>query len=172
MAPFEALQGRKSRSPVYWNDIGERKLLEPELTIQAVEKVAQNRKYLQAAQDRQQSWVDSKRRPLEFVVGDHIFLKISPTRGVIRFESKRKLSPRYIGPFEIVERIGAVAYKLALPLSLEGVHDVFHVSQLRRYVPDEKHVLNYSELTLRPNLSYEVQPVTTLIGERRSSRTK
>ena len=96
------------------------------------------------------------------MVGDHVFLKISPTLGVIRFGSKEKLSPRYIGPFEIVERIGAVAYKLALPPSLEGVHDVFHVSQLRRYVPDEKHVLDYSELTLRLDLTYEVQPVAIL----------
>ena len=91
-----------------------------------------------------------------------MFLKISPTRGVIRFGSKGKLSLRYIGPFEIVKQVGAVAYKLALPPSLEGVHDVFHVSQLRKYVPDGKHVLNYSELTLRPDLTYEVQPVTIL----------
>ena len=79
------------------------------MIIQTVDKVTQIRKYLQAAQDCQQTWVDSKRRPLEFVTRDHVFLKISPTRGVIRFESKEKLSPRYIGPFEIVERIAAVA---------------------------------------------------------------
>ena len=86
------------------------------------------------------------------MIGDLVFLKISPTRGVIRFGCKGKLSPRYIGSFEIVERTCVVAYKLALPPSLEGVHDVFHVSLIRKYVPDEKHVLYYSELTLRLNL--------------------
>ena len=162
MSPFEALYGRKCRSPVCWDDIGERKLLGPELITQTVDKVTQIRKHLQAAQDRQRSWADGKRRPLEFVIGDLVFLKISPTRGVIRFGSKGKLSPRYIGPFEIVKRIGDVAYKLALPPSLAGVHDVFHVSQLRKYVPDEKHILDYSELTLRPDLTYAVQPVAIL----------
>ena len=127
-----------------------------------MDKVTKIRKHLQAAQDRQRSWADGKRRPLEFVIGDLVFLKISPTRGVIRFGSKGKLSPRYIGPFEVVKRIGAVAYKLALPPSLAGVHDVFHVSQLRKYVPDEKHILDYSELTLRPDLTYAVQPVAIL----------
>ena len=162
MSPFEALYGRKCRSPMCWDDIGERKLLGPELITQTVDKVNQIKKHLQAAQDRQQSWADSKRRPLEFVNGDHVFLKISPTRGVIRFGNKGKLSPRYIGPFEVADRIGAVACKLALPPSLEGVHDVFHMSQLQKYVPDEKHILDYSELTLRPDLTHEVQPVAIL----------
>ena len=128
MAPFKALYGRKCISLVCWDDTGERKLLRPELITQTANKVAQIRKYLQAAQNRQRNWADSKRRPLEFVIGDYVFLKISPTRGIIRFRSKRQLSSRYIRPFEIVERIGDVAYKLALLPSLEGVHDIFHVS--------------------------------------------
>ena len=99
------------------------------------------------------------------MIGVHVFLKISPTRGVIRFRSKGKLSPRYIGPFEVVELIGAVAYKLALPPSLEGVHDVFDVSQLWKYVSDEKHILDYLELTLKSDLTYEVQP-TAIIDRR------
>ena len=78
------------------------------------------------------------RKPLEFEIGDKVFLKISPTRGVIRFGSRGKLSPKFIGPFENLERVGAVAYRLALPPSLDGVHDVFHVSQLRRYVRDDQ----------------------------------
>ena len=113
-----------------WDDIGEIKLLGQELIIQSVDKVAQISKHLQVAQNRQRNWADSKRRPLEFVVGDHVFLKISPTRGVVRYVSKGKLSPSYIESFDIVEQIGVVAYRLALPPSLEGVHDVFHVSQL------------------------------------------
>ena len=103
MAPYEALYERKCRSPVCWDDIGERKLLGPYLILQAVEKVARMRKHMKAAQDHQKKWVDAKRRPLEFAVGDHVFLKISPTREVIWFSCSGKLSPRYIGPFDIIE---------------------------------------------------------------------
>ena len=91
-----------------------------------------------------------------------MFLKISPTRGVIRFGSREKLSPRFIGPFDIVEQVGPGAYRLALPPSLEGVHDVFHVSQLRRHVRDDKHVLDRSELALGSDLSYEGQPIAII----------
>ena len=106
----------------------------PEVIQQTVEKVKIIWERLKAAQDRQKRWADLDRRPLEFEVGDFVFLKISPTKGVIRFGSRGKLSPRFIGPFEILERVGEVAYRLALPPSLDGVHEVFHVSQLRKYV--------------------------------------
>jgi len=128
MAPFEALYGRKCRSPLCWDDIGDWRLLGPEIITQTVEKVKIIRERLKAAQDRQKKWADLDRRPLEFEIGDKVFLKISPTRGVIRFDNRGRLSPRFIGPFEILERVGAVAYRLALPPSLDGVHDVFHVS--------------------------------------------
>ena len=96
--------------------------------MQIVEKVAKIKKHMKAAQDRQKKWVDAKRRPLEFAVGDHVFLKILPTRGVIRFGCSGKMSPRYIGPFDIIERVREVAYRVALPPVLDGVHDVFHIS--------------------------------------------
>ena len=128
MAPFEALYGRKCKSPLYWDDVGESRLIGPEILMQAVEKVKIVRRHLKAVQDRQQKWADMHRRPLQFEVGDSVFLKISPTKGVIRFRVRGKLSPRFIGPFEITERVGEVAYQLALPPSLEGVHDVFHIS--------------------------------------------
>ena len=83
-----------------------------------------------------------RRRPLEFEVGDHVFLKVMPKRGVISFSKRGKLSPRFIGPFEILERIGTVAYRLALPPSMSGVHEVFHVSMLRKYIPDPAHVVD------------------------------
>jgi len=102
------------------------------------------------------------RRPLEFEARDKVFLKISPTRGVIRFGSQGKLSPRFIEPFEVLERLREVAYRLALPPSLDGMHDVFHVSQLRRYVRDDSHVLNHTGLELRPNLSYTKRLMTIL----------
>ena len=99
---------------------------------------------------------------MEFQVGDHVFLRVSPLRGVRRFEKKGKLSPRFIGPFEILERIGQVAYRLALPPSLSGVHDVFHVSILRNYVLDPTHVLKYEDLELQTDLSYEERLVQIL----------
>ena len=97
-------------------------------------------------QSRQKSYVDRRRRPLKFVVGDLVFLNVSPTWGVVRFGIKGKLSPRFIGPFEIVQWVGKCAYRLALLPSLSGVHDVFHVSMLRKYIIDSSHVLNYSGL--------------------------
>ena len=100
------------------------------------------RKRLLTAQSRQKSYADKRRQPLEFEAGDHVFLKVMPKRGVIRFGKQGKLSPRFIGPFEILERVGAVAYRLALPPSLSGVHEVFHVSMLRKYTPDPAHVVN------------------------------
>ena len=133
MAPFEALYGRKCRTPICWNEAGERKLLGPELVQITTDNLQVIRANLKAAQDRQKSYANLKRADIEFNVGDKVFLKISPWKGVIRFGKKGKLSPRFIGPYEVIERIGPVAYRLALPPSLEGVHNVFHVSMLRRY---------------------------------------
>ena len=95
------------------------------------------------AQSRQKSYADVRRRPLEFEVGDHVFLKVMPQREVVRFGKHGKLSPRFIRPFEILERIGSVAYRLALPPSMSGVHEVFHVSMLRKYTPNPAHVVDW-----------------------------
>ncbi|XP_042467297.1 uncharacterized protein LOC122050461 [Zingiber officinale] len=122
--------------------------------------------------DRQKSYADRRRRPLEFSVGDHVFLRVSPTKGVKRFGLRGKLAPRYIGPFEILERIGAVAYRLALPPSLLGVHDVFHVSMLRRYVPDSTHVLADIPVPVQPDITYEEVPVRILDRKERQLRNK
>ena len=97
-----------------------------------------------------------------FEVGDHVFLKISPRRGLMRFGKSGKLSPRFIGPFEILERIGEAAYRLALPPQLSGGHDVFHVSMLRRYEPDPSHVLDWSDLEVDEDGSYEERPARVL----------
>lgn len=94
---------------------------------------------------------------MEFKAGEHVFLKISPTKGVVRFSVRRKLSLKFICLFEILEQIGEVAYRLALPPSLEEVHDIFHVSRLKRYIRDESHVLDHTELKLQPDLSYAKQ---------------
>ena len=136
MTPYEALYGRPCRSPIYWTEVGESSITGPDLIRDTSEKVDLIWKRLFTAQSKQKSYVDRRRRPLEFKVGDHVFLKVMPRRGVIRFDKRGKLAPRYIGPFEILLRVGTVAYRLVLPPSLLGVHEVFHISMLRKYTPD------------------------------------
>ncbi|XP_057791315.1 uncharacterized protein LOC131008456 [Salvia miltiorrhiza] len=162
MAPYEALYGRKCRSPLFWDEVGERKLLGPELVQQMIEKVDQVKQKIKEAQDRQKSYADTRRTELEFNTGARVFLKISPTKGVIHFGSRGKLRPRYIGPFEILNRVGKVAYRLALPPSIGDVHNVFHVSQLQKYVFDPKHVVKHEKVVLAQDLSYEEKPVQIL----------
>nr|CAD1837540.1 unnamed protein product [Ananas comosus var. bracteatus] len=122
---------------------GERAVLGPDVLREAEEKVRFPRKRLITAQSRQQSYADKRRRDLEFAVEDRVFLKVSPMRGVKRFGVREKLSPRYIGPYEVLERVGAVAYRLALPPQLADVHNVFHVSNFRKYVYNPKHAMLY-----------------------------
>ncbi|XP_073317257.1 uncharacterized protein [Primulina huaijiensis] len=162
MAPYEALYGRKCRSPLYWDEIGERKMLGPELVQQTADVVAVIRERMKTAQLRQKSYADVRRRPLQFEVGDHVFLKIAPLKGVMRFVKKGKLSPRFIGPFEILDRVGDQAYRLALPPDLDRVHNVFHVSMLRKYIPNPSHVLRHEPLDLTPNFTYQEIPVQIL----------
>ena len=101
------------------------------------------------------SYANVRRRPLEVEVGDHVFLKVMPKRGVVRFGKRGKLSPRFIRPFEKLERVGAVAYRLALPPSMSGVHEVFHVSMLRRYTPDPAHVVDWGQIEVNTNGTFE-----------------
>ena len=124
-----------------------------------MDKVNVIRDRLKAAQDWQKSYADKSRKDLEFEVEDRVFLKLSPWKGVVRFGKRGKLNPRYIGPFEIAERIGQVAYRLDLPEELSRVHSVFHISMLRKYISDPSHVLETPEIELRDDLSYEEQPV-------------
>ena len=100
-----------------------------------------------------------RRRPLEFEVGNHVFLKVMPKRGVVRFGKNDKLSLRFIGPFEILERVGTVAYRLALPPSMSGVHEVFHISMLRRYTPDPAHVVHWGEIEVDMDGTFDEGPV-------------
>ncbi|GKE45167.1 putative reverse transcriptase domain-containing protein [Tanacetum coccineum] len=129
---FEALYGRKCRSPVLWAEIGEGGLIRPELVQEITDKVVVIKERLQAARDRQKSYADNMHKPLEFEIRDRVMLKVLPWKGVVRFGKKGKLAPRYVGPFEILERIGHVAYQLRLPEELSGVHDTFHVSNLKK----------------------------------------
>jgi hypothetical protein len=172
MAPYEALYGRKCRSPLYWDEVGEKQLLGPEIVQDTKDKIALIRKRMLTAQSRQKSYADQHRRKLEFKVGDQVFLKVSPMKGVFRFDKKGKLSPRYVGPFEVNEIVGPVAYRVALPPELAGVHDVFHVSTLRKHIPDPLQVVNFKPLRVQENLTYEEMPIQIMDRKEKQLRTK
>ena len=155
MAPYEALYGKRCRTPTCWHEVGEGQLLGPELVHETINTIHKVQQHMKAAQSRQKSYADISRKDLEFMVGDHVFLKVSPWKGVMRFGKRGKLSPRYIGPYEILQRVGAVAYKLALQPNLAHVHDVFHISMLKKYIPDPSHVLREEPVELSNNISYE-----------------
>src|SRR5262249_54492921 len=127
---------------------------------------------LRMAFSRQKSYTDQKRRDVQYEPGDQVFLKISPMKGVVRFGKRGKLNPRYIGPFEILERVGNVSYQLALPPHLSYVHPVFHISMLRKYIPDPSHVLQAPNVEIAEDLSYEETPVAILDRQIRKLRNK
>ena len=139
--------------------VGERKLVGQELVQITTEKVEVIKVNLKIARDRQKSYANNRRRDLEFQVGDRIFLKLSPWKGVLRFGRKGKLSARYIGPYEILERVGLAAYRFALLVDMSKMHNVLHVSVLRKYIPDFTHVLDVQPIELKEDLSYEEEQV-------------
>jgi hypothetical protein len=173
MTPFEALYGRRCRTPLYWSQPREREIFGPDLVTEAKKKVKLIRKNLEAAQARQKSYHDKRRKPLQFEVGDFVYLKVSPTKGVQRFGTKGKLAPRYIGPYEIVEACGLMAYKFHLPLKkMSVVHNVFHVSQLKKCVRLPTEVITEPEVEIEPDLSYQEYPSKVLDCKERSTRAK
>ena len=159
MAPYEALYGRPYRAPLCWVEASESAILGLEIVRETTKKVKLIQDRLRAAQSRQKSYADRRWRPLEFLVGDHVFVKVSPRKGAIRFSCTGKLAPRFIGPFEVLQRVGEVAYRLALPPPLEGVHDVFNVSMLQRYQSDPGHVIKWQEVEVQEDGTYEERPV-------------
>ena len=172
MAPYEALYGRKCQTPVCWDEVGKRKLVGPKIFQVTCYKIKVIRDRLKIAQDRQKSYANTRSRDLVFEVGDMVFLRISPWKGVLRFGKRGKLSPRYIGPYKIVERIGEVAYRLELPSDLDRIHDGFHVSMLRKYIPDPSHVLTEQPVEIQENLTYEEEPVQILDRREQVLRSK
>nr|GEW16870.1 putative reverse transcriptase domain-containing protein [Tanacetum cinerariifolium] len=134
-ASFEALYGRKYRSSIMWVEVGKGQLIRHELVQETTKKISQIKDKHKAARDRQKSYADKRRKPLGFSVGDYVLLKVSPWKGVVRFRKKGKLASRFVGPFEIVEKVGLVAYRLDFP-ELNGVHDTFHVSKLKKCLVD------------------------------------
>ncbi|WVZ52573.1 hypothetical protein U9M48_003621 [Paspalum notatum var. saurae] len=171
-SPFEALYGRRCRTPLFWNQIGEKQVFGPGIIEDAEQQLRVVQENLKIAQSRQKSYADNRRRELNFKVEDFVYLKVSPMRGVRRFNMKGKLAPRYIGPFKVLERKGEVAYRLELPPSLSGVHDVFHVSQLKKClrVPEEQAPLE--DLNVQEDLTYTEHPVKILETFERITRNK
>ena len=162
MAPYDALYGTPCRSPICWTEMGERSITGLDLIRDILEKVDLIQKCLLTAQRKQKNYTDRRRRPLEFEVGDHVFLKVMPKRGVVRFGKRGKLASRYIGPFEVLKRVGTVAYRLAQPSSLSSVQEMFHVSMLRKYTLDPTHVVDWGEITVNTDETFEEGPVCIL----------
>ena len=136
------------------------------------EKVSLIRKRLLTAQSQLKSFADVRRQPLDFEVGDHVFLKVMPKRGVVRFGKRGKLSPRFIEPFEILKMVGTVVYWLALPPSISGVHEVFHVSMLLRYTPDPAHVVDWGEIEVDTDGTFEEGPLCIVDSQDQVLRRK
>ncbi|KAG8503420.1 hypothetical protein CXB51_001332 [Gossypium anomalum] len=172
MAPYGALYGRKCRTSLYWTELSEKKIHGVELIRETKEKVKTIRDSLKAASDRQKSYADLKCREIEFQVKDRVFVKVSLRKKVLRFGRKGKLSPRFIGPYEIVERIGLVAYRLSLPSELEKIHNVFHVSMLRQYRLDPSHVISPADVEIQSDLSYSEESIRILAQEMKELRNK
>ncbi|GJU83233.1 putative reverse transcriptase domain-containing protein [Tanacetum coccineum] len=165
VAPFEALYGRKCRSPICWAEVGDAQLTGPEIIRETTEKIIQIKHRLQASRDRQRSYADKRRKPLEFQVGDKVMLKVSPWKGVIRFGKRGKLNPRYIGPFKILAKVGMVAYRLELPEKLSRVHSTFHVSNLKKCLSDEPLAILLDEIHVDDKLNFIEEPVEIMDRE-------
>ncbi|GJU96454.1 putative reverse transcriptase domain-containing protein [Tanacetum coccineum] len=167
-ALFKALYGRKCRSPVLWAKIRESSLIGPKLVQETTDKVVLIKEKLKAARDRQKSYANNRRKPLEFEVEDRVLLKVSPWKGVIRFGKRGKLAPRYVGPFEILERIGHVAYQLRLPDELSSVHDTFQVSNLKKCLADANLHVPLDEIKIEKTIRFVEEPVEIMDREVRS----
>jgi hypothetical protein len=159
MAPFKALYGCKCRTPLNWVEPRERRYYDIDFVEEAKEQVYTIQKHMAAAQARQKSYVDRRRKHIEFEIGDHVYLKVSPMKGVSHFGVKRKLAPWYVGPYQILEKSGRVAYKLQLPPKLGAIFQVFHVSQLKKCLHVLEERVEVRGVKLKSDLTYEEGPM-------------
>ncbi|GJV49042.1 putative reverse transcriptase domain-containing protein [Tanacetum coccineum] len=164
-APFEALYGRKRRSPICWAEVGDTQLTRPEIIHETTDKIVQIKSHIQAARDRQKRYADVRRKPFEFQVGDMVMLKVSPWNGVIRFGKRGKLNPCYIGPFKILSKVGTVAYRLKLPDQLSRAHSTFQVSNLKKCMFDETLAIPLDEIQVDDKLHFIEEPVEVMDHE-------
>ena len=147
-------------------------MIGPDMIQETEEKVKMIREILKVSTDKQKSYADMKRKDIRYEIGEKVFLKISPWKKVMRFRKNGKLSPRFIGPYEVIKKVGPVAYCLALPPDLEKIHNVFNVSMLRRYRSDPSHVVSSETIEFKPDLTYEEEPVEILAREVKELRNK
>jgi len=159
MAPYEALYGRICRTPLCWFETGENSVLGPDMIQHTTEKIKMIREKLRTTQSRKKSYADKKRQRLEFQEGDHVFLKVTPPTGIGRVMKSKKLTSRFIGPYQILRKIGPVAYQICLPPFLSNLHNVFHASQLRKYIFDPTHMIRPDTVQLKNNLTFDAIPV-------------
>ncbi|GKE48432.1 putative reverse transcriptase domain-containing protein [Tanacetum coccineum] len=164
-APFEALYDHKCRSPVCWAEVGDAQLTGPEIVHDATEKIIHIKKRIQAAHDRQKSYADRRRKPLEFQAKDKLMLRVSPWKWVIRFGKRGKLNPRYIGPFKILAKVRTVAYRLELPNQLSRVHSTFHVSNLKKCFSNEPLAIPLNEIQIDDKLNFIEESVKIMDRE-------
>nr|GFC94654.1 putative reverse transcriptase domain-containing protein [Tanacetum cinerariifolium] len=146
-------------------EVGDAQLTGPEIIHETTEKIIQIKSRIQAARDRQKSYADLKRKPMDFQVGDRAMLKVSPWKGVVRFGKRGKLNPRYIGPFKVLSKVRDVAYRLELPQQLSRVHNTFHVSNLKKCLSNESLVIPLDELRMDDKLYFVEEPVEIMDHE-------
>nr|GEX61348.1 putative reverse transcriptase domain-containing protein [Tanacetum cinerariifolium] len=158
-APFKALYGRKCRSPICWAEVGDSQLTGSEIIHETTEKIVQIKSCIQAARDRQKNYVDVRQKPFEFQVGDKVMLKVSPWKGVIRFSKRGKLNPRYIGPFKIISKVGAIAYRLKILKQLSRVHSMFHVLNIKKCISDDTLAITLDEIQIDDMLYFIEEPI-------------
>jgi hypothetical protein len=170
MSPFEALYGQKCQTLLMWSNVGEKTLEGPAFVKEAKEKVALIHKRLLEAQSRQKSYANNRRRELRFEEGDFVYLKVSPMRGVKRFQVKGKLAPRFVGPYPIIGRVGPAAYHLELPESMSDIHNVFHVSQLRKCLQVLESHIEEETIQIQKDLQYREKPIKIFDSAVRKTR--
>jgi hypothetical protein len=176
-AQFTPLLGHRSlqrqyHTPLNWIEPGEKAIFSPDIVVEDEATVHRIQENLKAAKLRQESYANKSHQPLKFEVGDHVYLKVSPMKGVKRFGVKGKLPPRYIRSFPILEKCGKVAYKLELPPSFAGVHDIFHVSQLKKYLMAPVDVVLPEVAPLETDLTYHEHPIKIMDQKSQVTRRK
>src|SRR3954464_6869498 len=158
--------------PLNWSQTGDSRLFRTDLMLEAEKQVKEIQDRLRAAKSRQKSYYDPKHREVNFEPGEYAYLRVTTMKGVRRFHTRGKLAPRYIGPFPIMTKRGRVAYQLELPPKLSDVHDVFHISQLRKCVSPPVKRVDVKDLEMAQDLTYEEKPVRILDEMERTTRSK